>query len=119
MQQGILITAILFQCFPNHADINATLELLLQVIQVFTYLSQFNEVIIQRALCFQCLSTEVTCESGSVLAATLANGGVCPMSGDQVLSTSAVRNTLSTMQVAGMNDYSRTFHFKVTITCIN
>lgn len=62
---------------------------------------------------FQCLSTEVTCESGAALAATLANGGLCPMSGDQVLSTSAVRSTLSIMQVAGMNDYSRIFHFKV------
>lgn len=59
------------------------------------------------------MSTEVTCESGAALAATLANGGLCPMSGDQVLSSSAVRSILSIMQVAGMNDYSRKFHFKV------
>ncbi|XP_062856773.1 glutaminase liver isoform, mitochondrial [Trichomycterus rosablanca] len=80
------------KCFPNNVDINATLDLLLQ-----------------------CLSTEVTCESGAAVAATLANGGLCPMSGDQVLSASAVRSTLSIMQVAGMNDYSRIFHFKTSV----
>ncbi|KAK3535327.1 hypothetical protein QTP70_008190 [Hemibagrus guttatus] len=58
---------------------------------------------------------EITCESGAALAATLANGGLCPMSGDQVLSTLAVRSTLSIMQMAGMNNYSRIFHFKISV----
>ncbi|XP_051975813.1 glutaminase liver isoform, mitochondrial [Xyrauchen texanus] len=80
------------KCFPEGVGINATLDLLLQ-----------------------CLSTEVTCESGAALAATLANGGLCPLSGDQVLSPHATRSTLSMMQVAGMNDYSRTFHFRTSV----
>ncbi|XP_066506191.1 glutaminase liver isoform, mitochondrial isoform X2 [Hoplias malabaricus] len=80
------------KCFPEGVDINATLDLLLQ-----------------------CLSTEVTCESGAALAATLANGGLCPMSGDQVLSPSSVRSVLSMMQVGGMKDYSRIFHFKTSV----
>lgn len=80
------------KCFPEGIDVNSTLDLLLQ-----------------------CLSTEVTCESAAALAASLANGGLCPMSGDQVLSASAVRSTLSMMQVAGMNDYSRIFHFKTSV----
>ncbi|XP_076877625.1 glutaminase liver isoform, mitochondrial isoform X2 [Brachyhypopomus gauderio] len=80
------------KCFPEGVDINATLDLLLQ-----------------------CLSTEVTCASGAVMAATFANGGLCPMSGDQVLSPSAVRSALSLMQVAGLNDYSRVFHFKTSV----
>ncbi|KAI7812000.1 putative glutaminase liver isoform [Triplophysa rosa] len=80
------------KCFPEGVGINSTLDLLLQ-----------------------CLSTEVTCESGAALAATLANGGLCPLSGDQVLSPPAVRCTLSMMQVAGMNDYSRAFHFRTSV----
>ncbi|KTG37400.1 hypothetical protein cypCar_00012167, partial [Cyprinus carpio] len=80
------------KCFPEGVGINSTLDLLLQ-----------------------CLSTEVTCESGAALAATLANGGLCPLSGDQVMSPHAVRSTLSMMQVAGMNDYSRMFHFKTSV----
>ncbi|XP_065147928.1 glutaminase liver isoform, mitochondrial [Paramisgurnus dabryanus] len=80
------------KCFPEGVGINATLDLLLQ-----------------------CLSTEVTCESGASLAATLANGGLCPLSGDQVLSPHAIRSTLSMMQVAGMNDYSRAFQFRTSV----
>ncbi|XP_058854934.1 glutaminase liver isoform, mitochondrial [Acipenser ruthenus] len=80
------------KCFPESVDIGAALDLMLQG-----------------------LSTEVTCESGAAMAATLANGGLCPLSDDQVLGPSSVRNTLSMMQVAGMNDYSRTFHFKTSI----
>lgn len=47
------------------------------------------------------------------MAASLANGGLCPLSGDQVLSPAATRSMLSMMQVAGMKDYSTTFHYKV------
>uniref|UniRef100_A0A7N8YPX9 glutaminase n=1 Tax=Mastacembelus armatus TaxID=205130 RepID=A0A7N8YPX9_9TELE len=49
------------------------------------------------------------------MAASLANGGLCPLSGDQVLSPAAARSMLSMMQVAGMKDYSTTFHFKTSI----
>nr|XP_046166369.1 glutaminase liver isoform, mitochondrial isoform X3 [Oncorhynchus gorbuscha] len=81
------------KCFPETVDINATLDLMLQ-----------------------CASTEVTCESGAAMAASLANGGLCPLSGDQVLSPSATKSMLSMMQVAGMNDYSRIFNFKELIS---
>ncbi|XP_026166260.1 glutaminase liver isoform, mitochondrial isoform X2 [Mastacembelus armatus] len=80
------------KCFPEKVDVNAALALMLQ-----------------------CSSTEVTCESGAAMAASLANGGLCPLSGDQVLSPAAARSMLSMMQVAGMKDYSTTFHFKTSI----
>ncbi|KAM6972956.1 glutaminase liver isoform, mitochondrial [Aplochiton taeniatus] len=80
------------KCFPEGVDLNGCLDLMLQ-----------------------CASTEVTCESGAALAASLANGGLCALSGDQVLSPTATRNMLSIMQVAGMKDYSRIFHFKTSI----
>uniref|UniRef100_A0A3Q3XKD7 glutaminase n=1 Tax=Mola mola TaxID=94237 RepID=A0A3Q3XKD7_MOLML len=79
------------KCFPEKVDINAALDLMLQ-----------------------CASTEITCESGAAMAASLANGGLCPLSGDQVLSAAATRSMLSMMQVAGMKDYSPTFHYKQT-----
>ncbi|XP_072237853.1 glutaminase 2b [Leuresthes tenuis] len=62
---------------------------------------------------FQLCSIEVTCESGSIMAATLANGGICPITGECVLSAEAVRNTLSLMHSCGMYDFSGQMAFHV------
>ncbi|KAK7939038.1 hypothetical protein WMY93_002364 [Mugilogobius chulae] len=78
------------RCFPENADMMAALDYY-----------------------FQLCSIEVTCESGSVIAATLANGGICPITGERVLSAEAVRNTLSLMHSCGMYDFSGQFAFHV------
>ncbi|CAL4208274.1 unnamed protein product, partial [Meganyctiphanes norvegica] len=62
---------------------------------------------------FQLCSMEITAESGAVIAATLANGGINPLTGDNVLSNEAVRNTLTLMHSCGMYNYSGEFAFKV------
>lgn len=47
------------------------------------------------------------------MAATLANGGICPITGERILSAEAVRNTLCLMHSCGMNDFSGQFAFHV------
>ncbi|XP_067944108.1 glutaminase kidney isoform, mitochondrial-like [Watersipora subatra] len=62
---------------------------------------------------FQCCSVEVTCQSAAVIAASIANGGICPTTGDRIMSSESMRNTLSLMYSCGMYDYSGQFAFKV------
>ena len=47
------------------------------------------------------------------MAASLANGGVCPTTGETVLSAESVPNILSLMYTCGMYNYSGQFAFTV------
>ncbi|XP_047005081.1 glutaminase liver isoform, mitochondrial isoform X1 [Schistocerca americana] len=62
---------------------------------------------------FQCCAMEANCDSMSVMAATLANGGICPITEEKVLKPESVRDVLSLMHSCGMYDYSGQFAFKV------
>ncbi|KAL0851088.1 hypothetical protein ABMA28_006961 [Loxostege sticticalis] len=62
---------------------------------------------------FQCCSMEANCDIMSIMAATLANGGICPITDEKVLRPDSVRNVLSLMHSCGMYDYSGQFAFKV------
>ena len=57
-------------------------------------------------LYFQQCSVLVTCHDLAVMAATLANGGVNPVTGVRALSTEHVKDVLSIMYSCGMYDYS-------------
>lgn len=78
------------RCFPEESSLGATMDLY-----------------------FQLCSLEVNANSAAVMASTLANGGTCPITGEQVLSSTSVRNTLALMHSCGMYDYSGEFAFKV------
>ncbi|XP_063219642.1 glutaminase kidney isoform, mitochondrial isoform X2 [Bacillus rossius redtenbacheri] len=62
---------------------------------------------------FQCCSMEANCDSMAVMASTLANGGICPITEEKVLTPDSVRDVLSLMHSCGMYDYSGQFAFKV------
>jgi glutaminase len=62
---------------------------------------------------FQCCSIETNAEQLSVVAATLANGGVCPTTGERIFSTQTVQNCLSLMSSCGMYDFSGEFAFSI------
>jgi glutaminase len=64
---------------------------------------------------FQCCSIEMTCDSMAVVAATLANGGVNPLTNERVFSTSTVKHCLSLMHSCGMYDFSGEFAFLIGV----
>ena len=56
----------------------------------------------------------MNCQSNSVLAATLANNGTCPITGDKILNSEAVQHVRSLMYSCGMAIYSGQFAFNVS-----
>ncbi|KAG5448158.1 Glutaminase kidney isoform, mitochondrial [Clonorchis sinensis] len=78
------------RCFPENINLHELLDFYLQI-----------------------CSIEADCEAVSVMAATLANGGVNPLTGSRLLDPAASRDTLSVMHSCGMYDYSGQFAFKV------
>lgn len=63
---------------------------------------------------FQLCSVEVTCESLAVMASTLANGGVCPITNETCVDPNPCRDVLSLMYSCGMYDASGQFSFNVS-----
>ena len=62
----------------------------------------------------QC-STMVTCDDLAMMAATLANGGVQPRTGETVLTRARVRDVLSVMYTCGMYDFAGEWAFEVGV----
>ena len=61
----------------------------------------------------QCCSVETTCDVMSVVAGTLASGGICPLSQERVISHHTVRDVLSMMSSCGMYDFSGEYAFTI------
>eukprot|EP00931_Biecheleriopsis_adriatica_P063319 TRINITY_DN38316_c0_g1_i1.p1 TRINITY_DN38316_c0_g1~~TRINITY_DN38316_c0_g1_i1.p1 ORF type:complete len:764 (+),score=151.77 TRINITY_DN38316_c0_g1_i1:71-2293(+) len=62
---------------------------------------------------FQVCSLLSTCDAMSVAAATLANGGLCPLTGVRVFESEHVRRVLPIMLTCGMYDYSGEWAYEV------
>ena len=62
----------------------------------------------------QC-SVRVTCRDLAVMAATLANGGANPITGERALARRHVRDVLSVMHTCGMYDFAGQWAYRVGI----
>ncbi|MFK0573001.1 glutaminase [Endozoicomonas sp.] len=62
---------------------------------------------------FQCCFLQGTTEQLSIMAATLAGGGVCPFTGEQVFAPDTVQKCLSLMYSCGMYDFSGEWAFRI------
>ncbi len=62
---------------------------------------------------FRCCSIQSTCSKMAIIAATLANGGVCPTTGVRLFAPETVRACLSLMSSCGLYDFSGEFAFTI------
>ena len=78
-------------------------------------MSKNTNIIDTLELYFQCCSIETNTKSLSIVAGTLANGGINPLTGERIFKAETVKNILSMMLMCGMYDYSGEFAFKIGI----
>lgn len=62
---------------------------------------------------FQCCSIELNSSAMAQVAATLANGGICPTTEERVFDNNTAKNCLSLLYSCGMYDFSGEFAFTV------
>jgi glutaminase len=78
------------QAFPEGTDLKKTLE------AYFTW-----------------CSIEITAQSMACVAASLANGGICPLTNERIFTNDTVQSCLSLMMSCGMYDFSGQFAFEI------
>jgi len=64
-------------------------------------------------LYFQQCSALVTCRDLAIMAATLANGGVNPLTGLRAIQADYVKNVIAVMNSCGMYDYSGEWSYRI------
>ncbi|CAI2335229.1 unnamed protein product [Caenorhabditis sp. 36 PRJEB53466] len=97
------------------ADRNYALSYYMKEYRCFPDESQVYEKGLREELdlYFQLCSLETNCDTAAVMAATLANGGICPLTTEKCLGSRPCRDILSLMYSCGMYDYSGKFAFQV------
>lgn len=97
----------------HHADRNISLAYYMRENGAFKDKMSPNQITEALNLYFQQCSTTINSKMGSIIAATLANAGVCPITSDEVISKDSVKDCLTLMYGCGMYDYSGQFSFEV------
>ena len=64
---------------------------------------------------FQGCSIELNSQAHCIVAATFANAGICPITGERVFSAATTKHVLSLMYSCGMYDFSGEFAFHIGI----
>ena len=96
-----------------HADRNMSLAYYMRESGSFDGIQTQNSITEHLDLYFQCCSIGINCKQGSIIAATWANSGTCPVTQDKVFEPSTVRDCLSLMYMCGMYDFSGQFAFEI------
>jgi len=97
----------------HHADRNISLAYHMRENNSFGFPITPNEIQDSLNLYFQSCSILINSKMGSIIASTLANGGICPITSEKVFSIETVRDCLTLMYGCGMYDYSGEFAFQV------
>jgi glutaminase len=97
----------------HHADRNTSLAYYMRENGAFNNTPSPNDIQDALNLYFQCCSVTLNCETAAVIAGTLSNGGVCPITNKVVIKKEIVRDCLSLMYMCGMYDFSGQFAFKI------
>ena len=103
----------IFLSEQHHADRNISLAYYMRENKAFDKGVGPNEISKHLDLYFQCCSITITSQMGSIIAGTLANGGVCPTTNEAVFDSEISRDCLSLMYMCGMYDYTGQFAFEV------
>jgi len=103
----------IFLSEQHHADRNISLAYYMRENGAFNEQLSPNEISDNLNLYFQQCSTTITCEMGSIISATLANGGICPTTNETVFSENSVKDCITLMYGCGMYDYSGEFAFEI------
>lgn len=99
-----------FESERNHADRNYSLAYFMREHGAFPPEAGLFETL---ELYFRCCSIETDVRRLAAVAATLANGGVCPVTERQVFQRGTVKDVLSLMLSCGMYDFSGEYAFTV------
>jgi len=97
----------------HHADRNLSLAYFMREKGAFVGTPTPSQLMDHLNLYFQCCSVTINARMGSIMAATLANQGTCPLSGQRVVQPDIVKDVLAIMYGCGMYDYSGQFGFEV------
>lgn len=108
--RAIEIDAAAFQSKRNSDHLNRALAHMMFNFELIE--GDINEIL---HLYFQQCSLLVTCQDLAIMAATLANGGCNPLTGEQALDPQYVKHLLSIMYSCGLYEFSGQWAYKIGI----